>query len=75
MTRRRSPSAGKSSAKNGVINANEWRALIGMDARADEGGDDYITPLNFRMEDESGEDVVDGESTDNGKLFILRRVK
>ena len=40
--------------QNGVINANEWREDEFMDAREDGGGNDYITPLNFRVEDEDG---------------------
>ena len=57
--------------ENGVINANEWRAIEGMDAREDEGGDDYITPLNFRVEDEDGtEDEKSGTT-----VVAMRRIR
>jgi len=38
----------------GIINANEWREMTDRDAREDDGGDDYMTPLNFRLEDING---------------------
>lgn len=31
----------------GIINANEWRAMEGLDAREDDGGDDYLQPMNY----------------------------
>ena len=57
--------------ENGVLSANEWRAIEGMDAREDDGGDDYITPLNFRVED------ADGDDDDTGKVTVvaMRRIK
>ncbi len=57
--------------ENGIISANEWRAIEGMDAREDGGGDDYITPLNFRVED------GDGDDDDIGKVTVvaMRRIK
>ena len=33
--------------QNGVISANEWRALTDRAPRTDPGGDEYITPLNM----------------------------
>jgi HK97 family phage portal protein len=33
--------------RNGVINANEWRAIEDMNPRTDEGGDDYIVESNM----------------------------
>ncbi len=39
----------------GIINANEWRAMEGMDARLDDGGDDYLTPLNMIPDGEDAE--------------------
>ena len=37
--------------RNGVINANEWRALQDMNPRPDEGGDEYIVEQNMRPND------------------------
>jgi HK97 family phage portal protein len=34
--------------QNGIINANEWRALENMNPI--EGGDVYLTPLNMRQD-------------------------
>jgi len=44
--------------QNGIISANEWRAMEGLDAREDDEGDDYMTPLNFRLSDEDEDDVA-----------------
>ena len=33
--------------QNGIISANEWRALTDRPPRDDPGGDEYITPLNM----------------------------
>ncbi len=41
----------------GLVSANEGRAQLEMDAREDEGGDDYLTPLNFTSTD----DKVEGD--------------
>jgi len=54
----------------GIINANEWREMEGWDAREDEGGDDYLSPLNYRRTDESGND--DGGDERSGPLGIVR---
>lgn len=37
--------------RNGVINANEWRALEDMNPRQDPGGDEYIVEQNMRIQD------------------------
>lgn len=37
--------------RNGVINANEWRALEDMNAREDAGGDQYIVEANMALQD------------------------
>ena len=55
----------------GVINANEWRAMEGLDAREDPGGDDFITPLNFRIEDASGDS---GSAGDGTSVVAMRRI-
>jgi len=57
--------------QNGIISANEWRAMEGMDARTDEGGNDYITPLNFRIEDDDGSVEVDPDNPDDEKRRVL----
>jgi len=36
--------------RNGVISANEWRALNDMDPRTDEGGDRYIIESNMQSD-------------------------
>ncbi len=61
--------------QNGIISANEWRAMEGMDAREDEGGDDYITPLNFRLEDESGSSDPDDPGTEDEKRRVLGTIR
>lgn len=33
--------------RNGVINANEWRASLGLNPRTDQGGDEYIVERNM----------------------------
>lgn len=45
--------------RNGVINANEWRQLEGMNARDDEGGDEYIVESAMRIQD--GNEPAEGE--------------
>lgn len=40
----------------GILSANEGRAMMEMDAREDEGGDEYLTPLNFQASDDEEED-------------------
>jgi phage portal protein BeeE len=50
--------------RNGVINANQWRALNDMDPRIDEGGDRYIIESN--MQSDSGRlmnDLPEGTQT------------
>lgn len=37
--------------RNGVINANEWRALEDMNPREDDGGDQYIVEANMALQD------------------------
>lgn len=37
--------------RNGVISANEWRALEDMNAREDAGGDQYIVEANMALQD------------------------
>jgi HK97 family phage portal protein len=37
--------------RNGVINANEWRADLGLNPRDDEGGDEYIIEQNMAPQD------------------------
>src|SRR5581483_8032081 len=37
--------------RNGVINANEWRALENMNRREDPGGDEYVVESNMRVQD------------------------
>lgn len=61
--------------QNGIISANEWRAMEGMDARQDDGGDDYITPLNFRLEDSGGEVESDDSEVEDGKQRVLGTVR
>ncbi len=57
----------------GALNANEWRAAEGRDAREDEDGDDYIVPMNFvaqgeeKLEDDSSEATEDPSKT----VFII----
>ena len=38
--------------RNGVINANEWRAMENMNPREDEGGDEYIYERNMTNGDD-----------------------
>lgn len=37
--------------RNGVISANEWRALENMNPREDDGGDQYIVEANMALQD------------------------
>lgn len=37
--------------RNGVISANEWRALEDMNPREDDGGDQYIVEANMALQD------------------------
>jgi len=37
--------------QNGVINANEWRAMNGLNDRDDKGGEEYIVATNMRIQD------------------------
>ena len=37
--------------RNGVINANEWRADLGLNPRDDEGGGEYIIEQNMTPQD------------------------
>lgn len=34
---------------NGILTANEWRALLDREPRTDPGGDEFLTPLNMRQ--------------------------
>lgn len=50
--------------RNGVISANEWRAIENMNPREDEGGDTYFEDLALTNKDsknEEGSDSSDGE--------------
>jgi HK97 family phage portal protein len=54
----------------GIINANEWRAREGLDAREDEDGDDFIVPMNFTAQEEEKEEpkpAVDPDEVDPEK--------
>ena len=57
----------------GIINANEWRALEGMDAREDEAGEEYLTPMNFEAsEDESTAPADELDEVDVSNVRNLR---
>jgi HK97 family phage portal protein len=55
----------------GVITANEWRAFESLDAREDEGGDDFLTPLNFGSSDDDDDEDEQGEA----QLQVVRRLR
>lgn len=60
--------------RNGVINANEWRAIENMNPREDEGGDEYFTdkamtddggsPEEVRPPSGGGQGGAEGDSED-----------
>lgn len=54
----------------GFISANDGRAMLDMNAREDEAGDDYITPIQYIDQDESpiGESDEDDDGSENGGL-------
>lgn len=49
----------------GALNANEWRAAEGRDAREDEDGDDYIVPMNFVAQEEDKADDASSQSAED----------
>ena len=48
---------------SGAMNPNEIRQRLGMDPRTDEGGEEFVTPLNMRGSDELPDDS-EGTETD-----------
>lgn len=44
---------------SGIINANEWRKLEDMNPREDEGGDEYLTPMNMAESGDTGDNDDD----------------
>ncbi len=59
----------------GIISANEWRAIENMDAREDEAGDEYITPLNFGPSNSSDPDPDDDEGSGDTQVVAMRRIR